>query len=92
MPFEGAADRAEVAPAELGRLRWQCRRGMLELDLLLLRFLETRYATLPEQQQGAFMRLLNLTDPVLHDWLLGYQVPEEPEFVALIQLLREVHQ
>lgn len=90
MPSEGA-DPASPAPAELGRLRWQCRRGMLELDLLLSRFLDTRYPRLPEAQQRAFARLLGVADPLLHDWLLGYQVPGEPEFAALIGLLRETY-
>ena len=49
---------ASGAEKEIERLRWQCRRGMLELDLLLNRFLESAYADLSVQQRTDFVRLL----------------------------------
>lgn len=51
-------------------LRWQCRRGMLELDILLARFLEKRYAELTEEEQAQFVKLLSATDPELYAWLV----------------------
>ena len=44
--------------SEMNRLRWRARRGMLELDILLLDFLDTRYASLPVGLQTAFAALL----------------------------------
>lgn len=49
------------------RLRWLCRRGMKELDLLLLGYLDRRYAGAPAGEQAAFVRLLSMQDPdILH--------------------------
>ena len=59
--------------AELSKLRWQCRRGTKELDLLLMDFLETRYLSSSEQRQAQFVALLALEDaelmPVLMDFI-----------------------
>jgi antitoxin CptB len=52
------------------RLRWQCRRGMRELDVLLLRYLENQYAATSESDKEAFRALLELSDPVLNEYLL----------------------
>jgi antitoxin CptB len=59
------------------RLRWQCRRGMLELDLLLNRFLDTGFAALDAGQRVAFNRLLAYQDQILYDWLMGHAVPAD---------------
>ncbi len=59
--------------AELSKLRWQCRRGTKELDLLLMNYLETRYLSSSEQRQAQFIALLALEDaelmPVLMDFI-----------------------
>lgn len=57
------------------RLRWQCRRGVLELDLLFVRFLEQQYSTLDMEEQDAFQRLLEQPDQTLLAWLQGRQEP-----------------
>ncbi|HJX16564.1 MAG TPA: succinate dehydrogenase assembly factor 2 [Acidiferrobacterales bacterium] len=59
----------------LRRLRWQCRRGLLELDLLFVRFLEQHYDALSVAEQGAFQRLLEQPDQILLAWLQGQQEP-----------------
>ncbi len=67
--------RAAVAdPPEgrrLARLRWRCRRGLLELDLVLARFLQEDYPALGESGRLAFERLLALPDETLLAWLNG---------------------
>lgn len=68
----------------LRRLRWQCRRGLLELDLLLLRFLEQRYSTLNAEEQNAFQRLLEQPDQTLLAWVQGQQVPP-PDLKKIIE-------
>ena len=55
-------------PVEISRLRWQCRRGMLELDLLLTDFLDTRYGSLTPGEQASFNRLLRQSDQTLLTW------------------------
>jgi len=55
--------------SELGRLRWQCRRGMLELDLILLQFVEQTYARLPKEEQDLFLQLLQEEDTALWQWV-----------------------
>ena len=57
------------------RLRWQCRRGLLELDLLFMRFLVKRYSALNTEEQGAFQRLLEQPDQTLLTWFQGQQEP-----------------
>jgi len=60
---------------ELRRLAWQCRRGMLELDELLLAFLRHRYSRQPESIRAAFHRLLFEDDHRLYRWL--FEAPGE---------------
>ncbi len=76
------------AAAEFGRLRWRCRRGMKELDLLLLRWLERRYADATPASRAAFLRLLEAQDPDLVAWLLkGEPAPDAPMQAVVDELL-----
>ena len=52
-------------PEDLHRLRWQCRRGMLELDEILLRYLEERFPMASADEQAQFRQLLAIEDPAL---------------------------
>ncbi len=74
--------------AEFDQLCWASRRGMLELDLLLLPFVEARLRQLDEQAQQAYRRLLECTDQALYAWLTGRQVPP-PEHRTAVQRIRE---
>jgi antitoxin CptB len=73
------------------RYRWACRRGMLELDLLLLPFFENHFSTLSAEQQGHFVQLLDCTDPELFSWLMGHSSPEQPELAALVRIIRNAN-
>lgn len=66
------------------RLQWMCRRGMLELDVLLGKFLETGYASLSDDEKRQFVELLNCPDPDLFAWLLGTDEPEQLELRSII--------
>jgi len=68
--------------------RWQCRRGMLELDLLLNNFVDKEAALLSEQQNQSFELLLSYPDQTLLDLLLGNSVSSDPEISLLIQQIR----
>jgi antitoxin CptB len=59
----------------LSKLRWACRRGMLELDVLLGNFLEKTYTLWTNEEQQQFVELLNYTDPELFAWIMGHEVP-----------------
>ncbi|EIC22847.1 FAD assembly factor SdhE [Thiorhodovibrio frisius] len=80
------------ADADLRRLRWQCRRGMLELDLLLSGFVDQCYAQLSSAEQADFVRLLQCQDQRLHDWLIGHTEPEDSALRALIERIRNLQQ
>jgi len=70
-----------------GRLRWLCRRGMRELDVLLSSFLEQEYPRLEAPLKADFAALLESQDPEIWAYLLGRSEPE-PGFAAIIQRIR----
>ena len=57
--------------SELSRLRWLCRRGMKELDVVLSRYLERTFSNAGEQEQQIFRELLEMPDPDLYSLLVG---------------------
>ena len=72
---------------ELNRLRWRSRRGMLELDLLLLPFFDEVYRDLEDGQQQTFVELLEEDDPDLLMWFSRKAVPENKEMAALVEFI-----
>ena len=70
------------------RLAWQCRRGMLELDVALRRFLDEEFATLNDAERATFTRMLEAQDQTLHGWLMGRAEPEEAEVRSLLARIR----
>jgi len=73
---------------ELSRLRWRCRRGMLENDLILTRFLDARGEALTDGELAALDRLLDLSDNELWELLSGRQEPEDAAVKPLVDTLR----
>ncbi len=69
-------------------LRWRCRRGMLELDILLNQFIDNCYTTLCPQQKNSFDQLLDYPDQLLFDLLLGYMPSSDPAISDLVQKIR----
>jgi antitoxin CptB len=76
---------SRVPGTELDRRRlvWHCRRGMKELDVLLERYVRTLGEPSVSEAQ-TLERFLNLPDPALAGYLLGHEIPEDPEIAALI--------
>ena len=72
----------------LARLRWRARRGMLENDLVLERFLAARGPTLGEDEVALLDRLLDLGDNELWDLISGRADPDDPSLRPLVQALR----
>jgi antitoxin CptB len=76
-----------IPPLELGKLRWRCRRGMKELDVLLTRYVEERYGNAPADHQQAFRELLDAPDPLIYGYCLGR---ERPPTVLLRSLIERI--
>ncbi len=69
------------------RLRWRCRRGMLELDIVLGRFVGTHYADLDASQRVAFEALLDMPDTTLWDMITGRESLQQSEFKSLLEMI-----
>ena len=74
--------------SDRNRVRWLCRRGMKELDLVINRFFESDYDSLSDQEQLEFKNFLNLEDPQIFSWIMGRTSPEEKSHIAIIDKLR----
>ena len=73
--------------AEFDRIRWRCRRGLLELDLVLKDFLERCFDGLDQDQRQMFDELLDQPDNDLLDLALGRSEPA-PRYRAVVEMLR----
>jgi len=69
------------------RLRWACRRGMLELDVLFLPFVNEAYDELSLENKVIFERLLVCQDPELFAWFMGHEKCEDEELNSMVQLI-----
>ena len=70
------------------KLIWNCRRGMLELDLILSRFVATGLKQLSARDRRLFERLLDSADPDLFSYLMGQDAPDDPEMVEIVTYIR----
>ena len=77
-----------MSEAELKRLRWRCRRGMKELDFLLVRWLERRWAGADEARRAAFEALLEAEDDRLWYWFTGKERPPAGGLGNLVDEIR----
>ena len=72
----------------LKRLRWRCRRGMRELDLVLVGYLDRHGKSMSADDLDLFERFLEATDMQLYTWVTGRETPDDPTFAGLIDTLR----
>lgn len=79
-----------AAGDQLPRLRWRCRRGMRELDQLMLRYLDRAWPEDSEAGRAVFLRLLDVEDDTLWRWLMGHEVPSDDAFAALVARIRQL--
>ncbi|MGA2654463.1 MAG: succinate dehydrogenase assembly factor 2 [Gammaproteobacteria bacterium] len=70
------------------QLRWACRRGMLELDQLLMTFFDDCFDALPTDEQNTFVALLEEADQDLYNWILGVSLCANPKIQALCDRIR----
>lgn len=74
---------------EAKRMLWRCRRGLLELDIVLERFVARHYATLPPQALQCLDTLLDYPDNELWELIVGKQNSKQPDEQALLKVLRD---
>ena len=70
-------------------LRWRCRRGMLELDILLNDFLDKSYENLTTQQKNTLDQMLDYPDQLLFDLFLGHMQSSDNSVSELVQTIRQ---
>lgn len=73
---------------ELERARWRCRRGLLELDIVLLRFMDKYYAQLNETELQQFEELLSLSDNELWDLIAKKKKIKDDSVQHVLRLLQ----
>ena len=76
---------------EAQALRWRSRRGMLELELLLLPFINSRLDSLSDAEKQAYAELLECDDWDIFDWIQGRSEPVEPELVQIVATIRRAN-
>ena len=72
---------------DFNRLAWHSRRGMLELDLLLIPFLNEVYRDLSKEDQQRYERLLECEDPDLFSWVMRNSVPSNPDHKYMVNMI-----
>ena len=79
-----------LSPELLQRVRWRCRRGLLELDIIFGRFIDTHYAELSDAERQIFDEFLDMPDNPLWDMISGRQIAESDAQVALLEKIKSV--
>ncbi len=74
---------------DIARLFWQCRRGMLELDILLQNFLKEGYQNLSQNEKHVFKKLLKNSDNLLLEYLMGRTVPMDKDTCLVVERIRK---
>ncbi len=72
---------------ELNRLFWHSRRGMLELDVLLVPFVREVYATLDAEDQARYRKLLECEDQDMFGWFMQRSEPEDADLQRMVRMI-----
>lgn len=80
MRFDDAARR---------RIRWLTRRGLLELDIVLERFMATQFDDLSDEELAVFVAVLDLPDQEFLALVNGKQTSDNPAFIPLLDKIRQ---
>jgi antitoxin CptB len=76
--------------SDMSRLRWRCRRGTKELDIVMKRYLQERYETASAEEQASFNALLDIEDPIIFDWLMDKTQAEDENLQAIVEILKGI--
>lgn len=85
---ESGSPETASSAVSMATLRWQCRRGMLELDLLLNTFLERCYVNLHADERAVFEKLIQYPDQTLYELLLGKMVSADAQIAGMVDRVR----
>lgn len=77
---------------ELKRLRWRCRRGMRELDVLFNAYLDRAWPTASDEERGVFLQLMDCEDDRLWRWFMGYEDVPDANLRALVECMRSLQE
>jgi len=83
----GSMSKAQQQEVYLAQLRWRCRRGLRELDVLLMNYFDNYFVKSTPDRQTAFVSLLEMQDPEILTYLTGSAKPRDPAIVDIIQQL-----
>ncbi|TVP91630.1 MAG: succinate dehydrogenase assembly factor 2 family protein [Pseudomonadaceae bacterium] len=72
---------------ELKRLFWHSRRGMLELDVLLVPFVQEAYTALNKEDQDRYRQLLECEDQDMFGWFMQRSEPEDPDLKRIVRII-----
>ena len=67
------------------RIEWDCRRGMLELDKIIMPFYKAHFDQLTDDKKDIFIRLLAATDLQLFSWFFNGSQSEDAEVQAMVE-------
>ena len=74
---------------EFNRLYWPSRRGMLEIDVMLMPFTRNHYPDLATNDQEAYRRLLDCEDQDIWEWLRGFKLPDDQALAHIVLKVRQ---
>ena len=72
---------------DIRRLTWQSRRGMWELDLLFVPFMEKHFRDQSKEDQDRFVKLLDCEDQELFLWFMQREIPPDPDMERAVTLV-----
>jgi len=78
---------ASSEKAEFNRLWWHSRRGMLELDNLLIPFMEEAYRDLKADDQARYKKLLTCEDNDMFEWFMQRSRPADPDLQRMVDII-----
>lgn len=76
-----------LADIEMKRLYWHSRRGMLELDVLLVPFLEEAYSGLDAEDKLRYRKLLESEDQDMFGWFMQRSEPDDPDLKRMVRMI-----
>jgi len=74
-----------VEPSLINKLRWRCRRGMRELDVMLVNFLEREDTISSDESINTFQLFLDSSDMDLYSWLTRRSIPQDIRFKKIVE-------
>ncbi|GIK24181.1 MAG: hypothetical protein C3F19_07750 [Rhodocyclales bacterium] len=80
----------EERGARLRRLRWHCRRALLELDLMFQRYWRRTGDDVDAATEAALERLVAMEDHDLWDLVSGRRETDDPQLKGMVEKLRQV--